>query len=129
MTRDFFKKLKLDFSDQEEKTLKFIEFNSIRNIHNLKRHHENIFPDLNSNYLTLEEFLKEIKKTYPNIYESIKQSINKDIIFKKNINISEDNDFEKKLYNEYAIFELSEIINNPLFREYINKNTTYKPKI
>ena len=38
-------------------------------------------------------------------------------------------DFESKLYSEYAILELSDIINNPLFKILVEDKTQYRPKI
>ena len=38
-------------------------------------------------------------------------------------------DFESKLYSEYAILELSDIINNPLFKSLVEDKTQYRPKI
>ena len=129
LTRDFYKKCNIELDDIEQKGLLFIEFFALRELNNANRDYSYLFDGLQyNNYkLSLSEILSEIESRYPNFYNKLKEYVSEENLFledKKQLS-----DFESKLYSEYAILELSDIINNPLFKSLVEDKTQYRPKI
>ena len=128
LTRDFYKKCNIELNDKEQIRLLFLEFFSLRKLADTNRNYEYLFDGFyyNSYKLPLNVILSEIEKRYPLLYKRIKMSVGEENIILEEDQISE---FEAKVYEEYAIFELSEIINNPLFRSLVKEKTQYRPRI
>ena len=77
--------------------------------------------------LSLNKIVSEIGRGYPNFYNKLKEYVGEE-----NLCLEDEeqlSDFESKLYSEYAILELSDIINNPLFKSLVEDKTQYRPKI
>ena len=128
LTRDFYKKCNIELNDKEQKILLFQEFLALQKLANTNRNYEYLFDGFyyNSYKLPLNVILSEIEKRYPSIYKRIKMSIGEENMFLEEEQISE---FEARIYDEYAICELSEIINNSLFRSLVKEKTQYRPRI
>lgn len=127
LTRQFFDKCNIQISNSDFKHLLFIEFFSLRSLHNLDRKIFNIFPDLNNNKLTIKNILELIKKEYPKQFLELTNIISEEEL--NNLDNFDCDDFEKILYDDNAILDLEDIILNPMFREYINKRVTHKPRL
>lgn len=129
LTRDFYKKCNIELDDIEQKGLLFIEFFALQELNNANRDYSYLFDGLQyNNYkLSLSEILSEIESRYPNIYNKLIKIVDKEnLVLEGEEQLS---DFESKLYSEYAILELSDIINNPLFTSLVEDKTQYRPKI
>lgn len=129
LTRDFYKKCNIELDDIEQKGLLFIEFSALRELNNANRDYSYLFDGLQyNNYkLSLSEILSEIESRYPNIYNKLIKIVGKEnLVLEGEEQLSY---FESKLYSEYAILELSDIINNPLFTSLVEDKTQYRPKI
>lgn len=129
LTRDFYKKCNIELDDIEQKGLLFIEFFALRGLNNANRDYSYLFDGLQyNNYkLSLSEILSEIESRYPNFYNKLKEYVGEENLFLEDE--EQLSDFESKLYSEYAILELSDIINNPLFKSLVEDKTQYRPKI
>ena len=77
--------------------------------------------------LSLNKIVSEIGRWYPNFYNKLKEYVGEENLFLEDE--EQLSDFESKLYSEYAILELSDIINNPLFKSLVEDKTQYRPKI
>lgn len=129
LTRDFYKKCNIDFSDREQKGLLFLEFSSLQRLHNTDRDYSHLFDGytFNDNRLPLNQIVSEIEKRYPNIYEKLKEYVGEEnLVFDGD---NETTEFENKLYDEYAILELSDIIKNPLFTSLVEEKSHHRPKL
>lgn len=113
---------------KNKKRLLFLEFFSLRKLADTNRNYEYLFDGFyyNSYKLPLNVILSEIEKRYPSIYKRIKMSVGEENIILEEEQISE---FEERINDEYAILELSEIINNSLFRSLVKEKTQYRPRI
>lgn len=129
LTRDFYKKCNIDFSDMEQKGLLFLEFFSLQRLHNTDRDYSHLFDGytFNDYRLPLSQIVSEIEKRYPNIYEKLKEYVGEEnLVFDGD---NETTEFENKLYDEYAILELSDIIRNPLFTSLVEEKSHHRPKL
>ena len=129
LTRDFYKKCNIELDDIEQKGLLFIEFFALRELNNANRDYSYLFDgqQYNNYKLSLSEILSEIESRYPNFYNRLKEYVGEENLFLEDE--KQLSDFESKLYSEYAILELSDIINNPLFKSLVDDKTQYRPKI
>lgn len=129
LTRDFYKKCNVEFNDNEHKALLFLEFFALQALYNVKRDYKYLFDGslYNDLELSLNKIVSEIKHRYPNFYNKLKEYVGEENLFLEDE--EQLSDFEKKLYSEYAILELSEIINNPLFISLVEDKTQYRPHI
>ena len=129
LTRDFYKKCNIDFSDIEQKGLLFLEFSSLQRLHNTDRDYSHLFDGytFNDYRLPLSQIVSEIEKRYPNIYEKLKEYVGEEnLVFDGD---NETTEFENKLYDEYAILELSDIIKNPRFTRLVEEKSHHRPKL
>lgn len=129
LTRDFYKKCNIEFDEMEQKGLLFLEFFSLQRLNNTDRDYRYLFDgsNFNSYKLPLSEILSEIENRYPNIYIKLKK-----VVGEENLVLEGENkltEFENKLYEEFAILELSDIIKNPLFVSLVEEKTQYRPKL
>lgn len=129
LTRDFYKKCNIEFDEIEQKGLLFLKFISLQRLNNTDRDYSCLFDGskFNSFKLSLSEILSEIENRYPNIYIKLKK-----VVGEENLVLEGENkltEFENKLYEEFAILELSDIIKNPLFVSLVEEKTQYRPKL
>lgn len=129
LTRDFYKKCNIELDSNEHKALLLLEFFALQRLYNVKRDYKFLFDGslYNDLELSLNKIVSEIEHRYPNFYNKLKEYVGEENLFLEDE--EQLSDFESKLYSEYAILELSDIINNPLFKSLIEDKTQYRPKI
>lgn len=77
--------------------------------------------------LSLNKIVSEIEHRYPSFYNELKEYVGEENLFldgEEQLSY-----FESKLYSECAIFELSDIISNPLFTSLVEDKTQHRPHI
>ena len=129
LTRDFYKNCSAELNDIEQKVLLLLEFFALQELNNVNRNYRYLFDGsmYNDYKLPLSKIVSEIESRYPNIYNNLKK-----IVGEETMSFGDEeqqSEFETKLYSEYAIMELSDIINNPLFTSLVADKTKYRPKI
>ena len=129
LTRDFYKKCNVELNEIEQKGLLLLEFFALRELNNLNRDYSSLFDGsmYNGFKLPLSKIVFEIESRYPNIYYNLKKIIGDEILSFEDDDIQ--SEFEAKLYSEYALMDLSDIINSPLFTNIVEDKTQYRPKI
>ncbi|MEE3342613.1 MAG: hypothetical protein VZS44_00810 [Bacilli bacterium] len=129
LTRDFYKKCKIELNDTERKRLIFLEFFALQKLNNIERDYKFLFDGslYNDFNLPLSKIVSEIKQRYPTLYKKLKETVGEEnLTFEDEKELSE---FETQLYDEYAIFDLSNIIKNPLFKSLVEEKTQHRPKL
>ena len=129
LTRDFYKNCNSELNDIEQKGLLLLEFFALKELNNVNRDFNYLFDGsmYNEFKLPLNKIVIEIESRYPNIYNNFKK-----IVGEENLSFEDEeqqSEFETKLYSEYAIMELSDIINNPLFTSLVEDKAQHRPKI
>lgn len=129
LTRDFYKKCNVKLNDTEHKALLFIEFFALQRLYNVKRNDRYLFDGslYNDLELSLNKIVSEIEHRYPSFYNELKEYVGEENLFldgEEQLSY-----FESKLYSECAIFELSDIISNPLFTSLVEDKTQHRPHI
>lgn len=129
LTRDFYKKCNVELNSNEHKALLFLEFFALQGLYNVKRDYKYLFDGYlyNDLELSLNKIVSEIEHRYPNFYNKLKEYVGEENLFLEDE--EQLSDFESKLYSEYAILELSDIINNPLFTSLVEGKAQHRPKI